>query len=433
MSLILAVEPDRHRAAQLTDMARAHLDADMIVSATVAQAFQSLGARVPDVLLTAPLLPPSEESALDDYLRLIGPAAAHVQSLTIPVLGSAGAAVDRGLLSSFRKAAREDSEGCEPSEFASQISQYLKEARSRARRTSAHPAAPPLVQPPVSDRTCTPLTEAEVQEAVVDLSPMLEAVAEPEETPQPEAMAYPEVMASSEVLASPEVLPSPEVLTSPEVLEVVAPEETIVEPSFVPAAEEQLPEIEDAPPILEPEPVLAPDAVFAPESSEPLALAQWTPDPHADVDNPIIELEPERPTHSNRILQPEAVRKRDRPRTSTAMVVRPKRNGFAHEPAEPPVAMPAAALPATIPGTVQQIIAVPTGNGTHVQTSVNVAVAVSVQVGAAVNVTGGVAVAKRTGKPKPVQDEWGFFDPGQCGFQALVARLDAIAATEDER
>jgi hypothetical protein len=24
---------------------------------------------------------------------------------------------------------------------------------------------------------------------------------------------------------------------------------------------------------------------------------------------------------------------------------------------------------------------------------------------------------------KPVQDEWGFFDPEQCGFAALVARL----------
>jgi hypothetical protein len=36
------------------------------------------------------------------------------------------------------------------------------------------------------------------------------------------------------------------------------------------------------------------------------------------------------------------------------------------------------------------------------------------------------------GQPKPVQDEWGFFDPDQCGFRALLARLDAIAAHDDE-
>jgi hypothetical protein len=36
----------------------------------------------------------------------------------------------------------------------------------------------------------------------------------------------------------------------------------------------------------------------------------------------------------------------------------------------------------------------------------------------------------RPKKPKPVQDEWGFFDPDQCGFAALLDKLDEI--TEDE-
>jgi hypothetical protein len=30
-------------------------------------------------------------------------------------------------------------------------------------------------------------------------------------------------------------------------------------------------------------------------------------------------------------------------------------------------------------------------------------------------------------RPKPVQDEWGFFDPDQCGFAALLAKLDEIS------
>jgi hypothetical protein len=72
---------------------------------------------------------------------------------------------------------------------------------------------------------------------------------------------------------------------------------------------------------------------------------------------------------------------------------------------------------------------VPTGNGTHAHASVNVAVAVSVQVAASVTVAAPAPARRR--KPRPVQDEWGFFDPGQCGFQALIARLDEIAAKED--
>jgi hypothetical protein len=29
-------------------------------------------------------------------------------------------------------------------------------------------------------------------------------------------------------------------------------------------------------------------------------------------------------------------------------------------------------------------------------------------------------------KAKPMQDEWGFFDPEQCGFSTLLAKLDEI-------
>jgi hypothetical protein len=37
---------------------------------------------------------------------------------------------------------------------------------------------------------------------------------------------------------------------------------------------------------------------------------------------------------------------------------------------------------------------------------------------------------KRSKKAKPIQDEWGFFDPEQCGFAALLAKLDEI--TDDD-
>jgi hypothetical protein len=35
-------------------------------------------------------------------------------------------------------------------------------------------------------------------------------------------------------------------------------------------------------------------------------------------------------------------------------------------------------------------------------------------------------------KDKPAQDEWGFFDPEQCGFSALLAKLDEITETTDD-
>jgi hypothetical protein len=35
----------------------------------------------------------------------------------------------------------------------------------------------------------------------------------------------------------------------------------------------------------------------------------------------------------------------------------------------------------------------------------------------------------RKRRTKPVQDDWGLFDPDQCGFAALVARLDEITDT----
>ena len=36
------------------------------------------------------------------------------------------------------------------------------------------------------------------------------------------------------------------------------------------------------------------------------------------------------------------------------------------------------------------------------------------------------SVAKRFPARKPIQDEWGFFDPAQCGFSALLHKLDEI-------
>src|SRR5262249_35330285 len=39
---------------------------------------------------------------------------------------------------------------------------------------------------------------------------------------------------------------------------------------------------------------------------------------------------------------------------------------------------------------------------------------------------------RRTRKAKNAQDEWGFFDPEQCGFSALLAKLEEVTGPKDD-
>src|SRR5258706_8925482 len=102
MSLILVVEPDSRHAAQLASMARNHLHAELVVAESGDRAVAALADRVPDIVLTAPLLPHHDEAILADYLRALGDAGAHVQTLTIPIL-SAPATPHRGIRGRFRR------------------------------------------------------------------------------------------------------------------------------------------------------------------------------------------------------------------------------------------------------------------------------------------------------------------------------------------
>ena len=88
MPLILAIEPDRRQANQLTALVRGRLKADLVLGESADRALSALGGRVPDLILTAALLSPKDEAALGQRLRELNGVAAHVQTLTIPVLAS---------------------------------------------------------------------------------------------------------------------------------------------------------------------------------------------------------------------------------------------------------------------------------------------------------------------------------------------------------
>src|SRR5437773_3475677 len=134
MPLILAIEPDRRQANQLTAVVKSRLHADLVLAESAARALAALGDRVPDLILTSALLSPTDEVVLGERLRALDGAAAHVQTLTIPVLASAkprSRMKAGGMLSALRRAKPSDdvaSEGCDPTVFASQCAEYLERA-----------------------------------------------------------------------------------------------------------------------------------------------------------------------------------------------------------------------------------------------------------------------------------------------------------------
>jgi len=144
MALILAVEPDRHQASQLAAIARGRLRAELVIEGTAERALAALGDRVPDLILTAALLSPKDEAALAERLRALDSAAAHVHTLTIPVLAAPRSRPRiGGMLSALRrdKSQAAEPDGCDPAVFAEQCATYLERAVAERDTLAADAAA----------------------------------------------------------------------------------------------------------------------------------------------------------------------------------------------------------------------------------------------------------------------------------------------------
>ena len=535
MSLILVVEPDSRHAAQLASIARNHLHAELVMADSGDRAVAALDHRVPDIVLTAPLLPHHDEAVLSDYLRALGEAGAHVQTLTIPIL-SMPAAAKGGMRARFRKerATPLMPDGCDPALFAEQVGQYLHRARQRRVTTAAAPPAPAIA---FRETPAEELLAGEVisdqETGDVDLTPFLQDISEPAdhyelqaepsdrfdasgrfdqgepiptyvpaEPPTPsyaplepiptyvpvepiqrlepvervEAFeaaepAEPtelfeateptepfEPYKPSEPIQSPDLFVEPVQAVAPvarlEPIAAVEPVERFATPAPVePAARvEAVQPFQPAQPVQPIEPI-APIQRIAPVAAPPAAEMRPVA-PVAPV-APVLTVAPALPVEPVRPVLPVA------PVLTVAPVARstpaprePLTPSYAEAPSRaellPALASPLSRrgerrrqepqelVPATVqqPALVPQVITVPAnmGGDSQTTTSVNVAVAVSVQVAAQTTVSSGPSKPKRTSRneAKPAQDEWGFFDPDQCGFRALLARLDAIAAKEDE-
>jgi len=344
--LILAIEPDRRQAAQLSSVVFPRLKAEAVIAPSAERAFAALGDRVPDLILTPALLSPKDETALVDRLRALDGAASYVQTLTIPVLAAPSQKKSRrGVLSKLRRQeGRATPEGCDPAVFAEQCVTYLERAKSE--RAILEPdtfeepdiviEAPPVVAQPVHEEPLA--AQAVVEDSVVE---------EP---------VFDEILT---VLAEP-------VLAEPVFAEPVLAEPVFAEPVFQEAVVE--------------EPIVA-ELVPETMALEAAALEDvWTP----------------LPVDSSRFWPPVE----GEPAESRAVIL------TMEQPAapEPEPVVPAAPEPVvlTAPGPV--VPAAPE---------------------AVVPATEKRPGVKRQAR-KPIQDEWGLFDPDQCGFAALLRKLEEI-------
>src|SRR3954471_15812115 len=176
MPLILAIEPDRKQAAKIAALAKNPLHAELVISDSAEAALATLSHRMPDLILTSLLLSPRDESVLIDRLRELDAAGAHVQTLVIPVLGSASrrrSPIASGLLTRLRKSKVDDTslEGCDPAMFAAQITEYLERAAMEREAHADRLEAQSYREPPPAPAAPAPAMPADLEEFFVAPDP----------------------------------------------------------------------------------------------------------------------------------------------------------------------------------------------------------------------------------------------------------------------
>ncbi len=129
MAVVLAIESDARQAAVLKRVVRERAHAEITVVDSKDAAIAAIAARLPDLILVTALLSPRDEEDLLAHLRTLDEAA-HLQTITIPLLATAGhiEGEDGGFFKAFKKKKKSDAVGCDPWTFADQVSGYLRAA-----------------------------------------------------------------------------------------------------------------------------------------------------------------------------------------------------------------------------------------------------------------------------------------------------------------
>jgi hypothetical protein len=404
MPLILAIEPDRRQAAQISVVVRKRVRAELILVDTTERALDAIGNRIPDLVLVPALLSPQDDAALAAALRVIA-AAAHVQMLTIPVLGSPQPAPGQGVFSALRrgKPRAAEPDGCDPAVFAEQIASYLERAAEErpavettlpAPETPADPPAPPadaaVETIAAVDEAAGTVEEALTREWIellpVDLdgavepaaaaSPDLDGAIEPADAvSQDESVTFAIEEAVRALFAAPTPAPFDPATSAAEIEASTAPLPVVPDATKADdwrAVDDLISAFEAAP--------LAPIEVD--EEDDWIALDEPTP--------AVEESEPDEAVN-------DAANRSKELRTA----------GGKSEPEW-------VALISSLRHDVKRLRVERTEEPK----------------GAAVAAPRAARIERKT---KPVPDEWGLFDPEQCGFAALLAKLDEVTDSEDNR
>jgi CheY-like chemotaxis protein len=131
MASILAIESDNRQAALLKCLVRNHVGAALVVVASTREAIAAIDAEPPDLVLLSALLSPRDEEEAIAHLRGLDHAD-HLQTLTIPRFASTSDEERRrgGLFGALtrKRPVKTRTAGCDPKQFAEQISSYLQRA-----------------------------------------------------------------------------------------------------------------------------------------------------------------------------------------------------------------------------------------------------------------------------------------------------------------
>jgi hypothetical protein len=487
MSLILAIEPDRRQAAQLAGVIRHHVGVELVLADTTEGALVAIGRRVPDLILVPALLAPQDDAALASALRVIA-AAAHVRTLTIPAFdnGVRKGSTRKGMFA--RLGLGQDpvqaTTGCDPALFADQVITYLREIAEERERSAAqepvsasrHPEVPETVSEP--DAAPDEWSETPVQEpepapavAVVEAYESAPAIA-PE--PAAELATAVEVEAADVILAEestvPEESPAGHALEDAPQAEMAAtgeaaghePDATIdLSDLLCVESAQEAESLEESIPVYEIE--LSPDELVGDIEIEP-AFA-LTPQLESIVDAPsfngAFEATPTLPDDDAidefKSAIEEPLPDEDVDWDDTSRFIRddlPESHlwmPLTLAPAWPSMHLRASApMAASAPAAprAEQVHAATAAtqdrNGSSDTGWIELVESLRLDIerrklsppvpAREARPANAPAKTKRKAGPKhrPAQDEWGFFDPEQCGFAALLAKLDEITDPSEE-
>ena len=408
MPLILAIEPDRKQATRITTLTRALPGAELLLADSTDQALASLDGRVPNLILTSLLLSPKDEAGL----RALNGAGAPVPTLMIPVFATGAAAQpsERGgfLARLSRSRSRTGgtapgTTGCDPSVFASQIWEYLQSTATEDEPNEEKVRPPDATSP------------HDLEE--VGLSAVSEV-----DAPAPSAVEGP---ALGEVEARPDTYESEDQPHLETVQEGPVESPALAGPAVEEAAWDEI-------------------AIGDEDTASPIELSDELSETTIELSGETIDLRAfvqeleaaEREFATPRVATTESVAAEpvdivDEPAIEEVVVPQPVRVTVAHalpdHPSWPPLEGVLAEelsheeLLAIVADFDAALEYEPDAPGTMDADS-DLWMPLSV---------GGSASWPRLenaySRPRVLQDEWGFFDPEQCGFSALIAKLDQIS------